>query len=96
MAAPPTELLYPSPRAFQDFRGVRRQLVRLFIEGKAGLIDPSLLGRLIHCLNVLQNMDSNVQFEERLAALEQKLGISKTAKPNGHGRPNSPSLDVSR
>jgi hypothetical protein len=66
-------------------RGVRKQLVQLFREGKAGLIDPALLGKLIHACNVLQNMDSNRLLEERISEIERKLG---SIRPNGSaGRP---------
>jgi hypothetical protein len=81
MAEPPKELSHPAPRALANIRGVRRQLVALFREGKAGLIDHQRLGKLIHALNVLQNMDNGRLFEERLLEVERRLG---TIRPNGH------------
>jgi len=84
MSGPPTELYHPPARALSSARGVRRQLVRLFQEGKASLLEPTLLGRLTHCLNTIQAIDRSVLLEERLAAIEVKLKIKPRA--NGHTR----------
>ena len=90
MATPPLEVHHPSAKSMSAVRGIRRALVRLFQEGKAGLIEPTLLGRLIHCLNVLQNMDSNVLLEKRIEALEARLADMRPngRAPNGRARPD--------
>jgi hypothetical protein len=69
----------------RDIRGVRRELVRLFREGKAGLIDPQLFGRLTHCLNTLQAIDRGAMLEERLATVEAQLKRDRRVA-NGHDR----------
>jgi hypothetical protein len=62
-------------------RGVRGELVRLYCEGKAGLVEPALLGRLVHCLNVIQNMDHGTIADQRLTEIEERIA---SLKPNGH------------
>jgi hypothetical protein len=83
VTGPPTEVSHPSPRSLKTIRGVRAQLVELYREGKANLIEPPLLGKLVHCLNVLQSMDQGVALEQRILALEQRLAA---VKANGHDR----------
>jgi hypothetical protein len=86
MAGPPKQLNHPLPRALSNPRGVRRQLVAIFREGKAGLIEPALLGKLIHALNTLQAMDNGRLLDERLAEVERRLGLGSSPRPNGHDR----------
>ena len=83
MAERLTEITYPSPRALRDLRSCRRELVHLYREAKSGLIDPTLFGRLVHCLSALQALDNGRLLEERILALEAKLAA---VKPNGHDR----------
>jgi hypothetical protein len=83
MADPPKELSHPTPRALRDLRGIRRQLVTIYREAKAGLVEPQLFGRLVNCLNTLQAIDNNKLVEERMSEIEAKLAITK---PNGHDR----------
>jgi hypothetical protein len=75
-----TELSCPAPRALRDLRGIRRELCRVYREGKSGLIDPQLFGRLVNCLNTLQALDNGRLLEERLSEVEWKLG---SVRPNG-------------
>jgi hypothetical protein len=70
----------------RTIKGVRAQLIQLFREGKAGLIEPALLGRLIHCLNVIQALDQGAGAADRLEALEQRIAA---LRPNGHVRPGA-------
>jgi hypothetical protein len=46
-------------------------MVALYRQGKAGRIDPALLGRLVHLLSVLAGVIRDVEFEERLQRLEE-------------------------
>ena len=83
MAGPPIEVHHPSPRSLRTLRGVRAELVQLYREAKAGLVEPVLVGRLAHVLNTIQAMDNGVVLEDRLSELEARLDA---AKPNGHAR----------
>jgi len=60
----------PLPRSLRDHRAIRREMTALYRQGKAGRIDPALLGRLVHLLNVLAGIIRDVEFEERLVRLE--------------------------
>jgi hypothetical protein len=86
MAEPPRTIHHPSLRSLRKLRGVRRELTVLYTEAKAGLHEAALVGRLVHCLNTIQAMDNGSLLEERLSAIEQKLGITKT-NGNSHARP---------
>ena len=61
----------PLPRSLRDHRAIRRELTALYRQGKAGRIDPALLGRLVHLLSVLGGVIRDVDFEDRLARLEE-------------------------
>jgi hypothetical protein len=82
----PTEVHHPSQKSLANVRGIRAELVRLYREGKAGLIDPILLGRLTTCLNVIQGMDNGTLADQRLTEIEERLGAIKA---NGHARPEA-------
>ena len=77
----PTELHHPSQKSLANVRGIRVELVRLYREGKAGLVDPILLGRLTTCLNVVQSMDNGTLADQRLTELEERLAVVRS---NGH------------
>jgi hypothetical protein len=83
---PPSELHHPSQKSLHNVRGIRVELVRLYREGKAGLVDPILLGRLTTCLNVIQGMDNGTLADQRLTEIEERLGAIKA---NGHARPEA-------
>jgi hypothetical protein len=83
VTGPVTELSYPSPRALRDLRGIRRELCLLYREAKAGLIEPTLVGRLANVLNILQSMDNGILLERRVVEMEERIAA---LKPNGHGR----------
>jgi hypothetical protein len=85
MPQPPTEIRHPYPRALGTIRGVRAELVRLYCEGKAGLIEPALLGRLVHCLNTIQSMDHGTIADNRLTEIETRLA---RIQPNSYARAN--------
>ena len=53
VAALPTEIHHPSQKSLANVRGVRVELVRIYREAKAGLLEPILFGRLVHCLNTI-------------------------------------------
>jgi hypothetical protein len=53
----------------------------LYCEGKAGLVEPAFLGRLVHCLNTIQNMDHGSIADQRLTEIEERLA---SLKPHGH------------
>ena len=77
------KLSYPGPRGLRDVRNIRRELVNLYREGKSGLIDPALFGRLVACLSTLLQLENGRLLEERLAEVERRLGAIKA---NGHDR----------
>jgi hypothetical protein len=77
----PTEVFYPAKRSLVNARGVRNELVRLYTEIKAELIDPVRAGRLIACLNTIQAMDNGTLADQRLTEIEERLAL---IKPNGH------------
>jgi hypothetical protein len=74
----------PLPRTLASIGDIRRELVRLYRDAKAGKIEVQLLGRLVHLLNSLIALDRDHGFEERLSQLEGTIGQVK--KANGHGR----------
>jgi hypothetical protein len=80
VAERPTEVHHPSQKSLANVRGVRAELVRLYREGKAGLVEPILLGRLTTVLNVVQGMDTSTIADQRLSELEEKVAV---LKPNG-------------
>ncbi len=71
----------PLPRSLRDHRTIRRELVALYRQAKRGLIEPALVGRLTHILNSLAAIARDVDFEERLAALEAALAERDREKP---------------
>ena len=83
MAEPPVKLSHPSPRGLRDLRHIRRELCNLYREGKAGSVEPPLLGRLVNCLNVLQALDNCRLLDQRITDLEAQIAA---IKPNGHDR----------
>jgi hypothetical protein len=64
----PTPL--PLPRSLADHGAIRRELVALYRQAKAGSIDPPLLGRLVHLLSILAGLIRDTDIEQRLARLE--------------------------
>jgi hypothetical protein len=56
----------------------------LYREARSGLHDDNIamFGKLVHLLSVLIAIDRDVLTEQRVAALEQQLGIAP-ARPNG-------------
>jgi hypothetical protein len=76
----------PTPRALRTVRGSRLELARLYIQAKAGEVDPQLAGKLAHILSILIRSSTDFALEERIAKLEAKVGA---AKPNGHTRPGA-------
>jgi hypothetical protein len=74
----------PPPERLRTVQGVRAELVRLYREGRSGLHDgnPTMFGRLVHCLNSLVAIDRDALVEQRLEALEQQLGLAP-ARRNG-------------
>jgi hypothetical protein len=84
----PRSLTMPSCKQLASLRGVRRQLVNIYREAKAGLLDAGLFGRLVNCLNVVQTIDNGRLLEERLDEIERKLMAATqaaAAKPAGDG-----------
>jgi hypothetical protein len=86
VAQPPIELSHPNPRSLRGVRGARRELVKVYIETKGGVLEQKLAGRLAYILNSLVSIDHAATFENRLAEIERKLGISGSPRPNGHDR----------
>jgi hypothetical protein len=87
VAQPPTELSHPAPRSLRGVRGARRELVKIYTEAKAGVLEQKLAGRLTYILNSIASIDNAALFEDRLAEIERKLGIgSSRPSPNGHDR----------
>jgi hypothetical protein len=84
VAERPTEVHHPSQKSLADVRGVRVELVRVYREAKANLIDPILFGRLVSALNTLQAMDNGLLLERRVDDLE--ASIKTQGKPNGSSR----------
>jgi hypothetical protein len=79
VAEPPASLHHPSQKSLANVRGVRVELVRIYREAKAGLLDPLLFGRLVNCLNTIQSMDNGLLLERRVEELETHV----KPKPNG-------------
>jgi hypothetical protein len=73
----------PTPRALRSVRGSRLELARLYIQAKAGEIDPALASKLTYILSVLIRSSTDFALEERVAQLETQI---TAAKPNGHAR----------
>jgi hypothetical protein len=65
------------PRSLKDHRAIRRELVALYGQGKRGLIDPKLLGRLAHVLSLLAGLVRDIDLEARLAALEHQAALER-------------------
>jgi hypothetical protein len=82
----PTEVHHPSQKSLANVRGIRVELVRLYREIKAGLVEPTLAGRLVQCLNTIQDMDNGTVADQRLTDLETRLA---KIKANGHARPEA-------
>ena len=82
MAELPTELHHPSQKSFANVRGIRIELVRIYREAKAGLLEPILFGRLVNCLNTIASLDTGLLLERRVEELEADL--KPQGKPNGH------------
>jgi hypothetical protein len=76
-----TEVTIPSPRGLRDVRYIRMELTRVYREGKSGLIEPALLGRLVNCLSTLLQLENGRLLDDRLAEVERRLAA---IKPNGH------------
>jgi hypothetical protein len=75
----------PLPRSLATIAAIRREMVRVYRDAKAGRHDVQLIGRLCHILNSLVALDRDHGFEARLAALESALAERGAAprKPNG-------------
>jgi hypothetical protein len=76
----------------RDVRGVRRELCRLYREGKAGRHDAQMFGRLVHALARIAAIDNATLLEARIEVLEQRLAAAPP-RPNGSGyaaRPSRP------
>jgi hypothetical protein len=61
-------------------------LARLYIQAKAGEVEPILAGRLCHILHVLITSCRDHETAERLTELEERVAA---LKPNGHDRPGA-------
>jgi hypothetical protein len=72
----------PLPRSLATIGAIRREMVTLYRDAKAGKHDVQLVGRLVHLLNSLVALDRDHGFEERLDRLE---GTVEQIKANGHG-----------
>lgn len=72
----------PLPRSLASLGEIRRELVNIYRLAKGGQIDPTLFGRLTHCLNTMASILKGHEFEQRLEALEERLGAA-----NGHAAP---------
>jgi hypothetical protein len=73
----------PLPRSLATIGAIRREMVKLYRDAKAGKHDVQLVGRLVHLLNSLVALDRDHGFEERLDRLEGRV---EQIKANGHGR----------
>jgi len=71
------------PRSLNGHRAIRRELVALYREAKAGQVDPALTGRLVHLLATLSNTIEKHELEDRITTLEAAAGLGE---PNGHDR----------
>jgi hypothetical protein len=72
----------PVPRALKDARDVRRELVALYKQTKRLQVDSQIAGRLTYILNSLVTLDANALMDQRVAAIETRLG--STVRSNGH------------
>jgi hypothetical protein len=84
-AAAGTATPLPLPRTLATPRAVKRELISLYRQGKAGRVEPILLGKLAHILNSLTAMHRDIEIDQRLAALERRLDgeLDHPAQPNG-------------
>jgi len=76
---PPKRLRLP----LATVEDVRRELARLYREGKAGLRDVSDVSKLANVLQILGRMIATSDLEARIEALEAAGG--PVAGANGHG-----------
>jgi hypothetical protein len=74
----------PRPRTLRTIKGARLELARLYIQAKAGEIEPNLAGRLAHILYVLITTSRDHEMAERLTEIETRL-----AKASGYARPEA-------
>ena len=81
----PRSITQPSCKQLASIRGVRRQLVQLFREAKAGLIEPTLFAQLTRCLRAVAAIDDGKLVEERLERIEAALAAAQPARPRGDG-----------
>jgi hypothetical protein len=90
MPVPIRQTQTPPPERLRTVQGVRAELVRLYREGRSGLHDQNsqMFGKLVHLLSVLITIDRDVLTEQRVAALEQQLGLApaRPTRPNGSPR----------
>jgi hypothetical protein len=65
----------PTPRTvrLENTRAIRRELVRLYGEGRRGLMSVADLSRYAHVLMILSNIGRDADLEARLEALEKAL-----------------------
>jgi hypothetical protein len=83
VATPRAENGTPLPRSLATIGAIRREMVRLYRDAKAGKHDPQLIGRLVHLLNSLVALDRDHGFEERLNMLEATVA---EIRKNGDAR----------
>jgi hypothetical protein len=76
----------PTPRALRTIPGARLELARLYVQLKAGEIEPQLAGRLAHILGLLISSHREHTVDIRLTELETRLArIQPGSYPRGNG-----------
>ena len=63
----------PRKKRLKSLSDVRRYLSNLINETRGGLVDPQLAGRLAYMLNILKNVISDGDLEQRIDALEKEV-----------------------
>jgi hypothetical protein len=63
----------PRKKRLKSLADLRRYLSNLINETRGGLVDPQLAGRLAYMLNILKNVISDSDLEQRIDALEKEV-----------------------
>jgi hypothetical protein len=62
----------------RTIKGARLELSRLYIQTKAGEVEPQIAGRLSHILSILIGSARDHEVEERLNAIEAQVAKIKS------------------